>query len=194
MHTAIIAFDGFTDLDVFAPFDLLTRVATLLPDRAGGMSVKVLAATPTVRSAGGLVVHAHGALEEAAAADAVIVGSGPQSRSLCEDPIWLDRLRGGLDPSRQHIASMCSGALILAGLGLLDGRRATTYPTAMERLARFGVEVVDEPLVVQGTVATAAGCLAAFDLCDWLLRQRMGDAVADTVRRSIAPNGRLVAA
>jgi len=84
---------------------------------------------------------------------------------------------------------MCSGALILAALGLLEGKRATTYPTARRELEAMGVSVVEEPFVREGNVATAAGCLAAQHLVGWVIEELCGKAERDEVLRSIQPVG-----
>ena len=85
---------------------------------------------------------------------------------------------------------MCSGALLLAGLGLLKNISATTYPTAVEALKAFGVEVEDKPLVTHGNIATAAGCLAALDLISWVLDKTVGKEIKDDVIASIQPVGK----
>jgi transcriptional regulator GlxA family with amidase domain len=183
MDIAIVAFEDFTDLDVFLPWDLLNRV------RRPDWRVRILAENAHVRSAAGLVIPTHDRLEEAAAAAAVLFTSGPGARRLYRDPAFLGRFR--LDPSRQLIGSMCSGALILAALGLLDGKRATTYPTSRALLAEFDdVEIVEQPFVCEGKVATAAGCLAGADLAGWIIAELAGSELRDVVLRSVQPVGR----
>jgi transcriptional regulator GlxA family with amidase domain len=88
------------------------------------------------------------------------------------------------------IGSMCSGALVLAALGLLDAARATTYPTARAELGAFGVTVVEEPFVANGNATTAAGCLRCQDLVGWVIERLLGPAGRDLVLRSIQPFGR----
>jgi transcriptional regulator GlxA family with amidase domain len=182
MDIAIVAYDDFTDLDVFLPWDLLNRV------RRPDWRVRILGETSELRSAAGLRIPTHGPLEQASAADAVIFTSGPAARRLYRDPAFLSRFH--LDPSRQRIGSMCAGALILAALGLLHGKRATTYPTARALLAEFDLEIVEEPFVPQGNIATAAGCLAGADLSAWIIAELAGSALRDDVIRSVQPVGR----
>ena len=177
----IVVFDDFTDIDVFLPWDLLNRV-----DRPG-WQVALLGRGDSVRAKSGLRIPVHGPLEEAAGADAVIVASGPATRHLYEDPDFLAALH--LEPERQLIGSMCSGALILAAKGLLQGRRATTYPTARDLLEGFGVEVVEQGFVAEGRVATAAGCLAAQDLCGWIIETLADRRERDRVLASVQPVG-----
>ncbi len=181
MKIVQVAFEGFTDVDVYLPWDLLNRV------RRSGWSVRIVADRPVVRSQTGLALTVHGGLEEIAAADAVLVASGPATRTLCRDRAFLDSLH--LDPSRQLIGSMCSGALILAAKGLLEGIPATTYPTARRDLEAFGVTVLEQPFVREGNIATAAGCLAAQRLAGWVIERLVDARTRDLVLRSVQPVG-----
>lgn len=182
MELAIVVFDQFTDIDVFLSWDIANRV------RDRDLRVRLLGTAPRHTSLAGLAVPVHGSIDDAARADGVIVASGPATRRLADDPAYLRRLR--LDPGRQKIGSMCSGALVLAALGLLDGKRATTYPTTVDLLAARGVTVVDEPFVVEGNVATAAACLAGIDLVGWMIAGLFDEATRDAALAEIAPVGR----
>ncbi len=181
MKISIVTFEGFTDLDVFLPWDLLNRV------KAPNWSVRILGDKSEHRSLAGLVIPVHGLAEEANSSDVVLFASGPETRRKCIDKEYLQIFQ--LDPERQLIGSMCSGALILAGLGLLNGREATTYPTAADLLRGFGVTVVARPFVKQGNVATAAGCLAAVDLSAWVIEEKAGLAQRKAVLGSVQPVG-----
>jgi transcriptional regulator GlxA family with amidase domain len=181
MNISIVTFEGFTDLDVFLPWDLLNRVK----DR--GWTVRLVGDAREHRSLAGLVIPMHGDAEEANVADVVLFASGPETRRKCADATYLSRFH--LDPERQLIGSMCSGALILAGLGLLEGREATTYPTARLQLTHMGVQVVDRPFVRHGNIATAAGCLAAIDLSAWVITEKAGATACDEVLASVRPVG-----
>ena len=181
MDIVIVAFDEFTDLDVFLPWDLLNRV------REPGWSVRLLGEAREHRSISGLVVPMHGHVDDANAADVVLFASGPATRRKYVDSEYLRIFK--LDPNRQMIGSMCSGALILGGLGLLTGKEATTYPTAKTLLAEMGVKVLDRPFVQAGNIATAAGCLAGVNLSSWVLEAKAGTKIRDTVIESIQPVG-----
>ena len=181
MRIVLVAFDGFTDIDVHLPWDLLNRV------RRGDWSVRIVADRPEVRSQTGLALKVHGGLEEVGGADAVLFASGPGTRALIRDEAYLEAL--DLDPERQLIGAMCSGALLLAAKGLLAGRKATTYPTARKELEAFGVEVVEAPFVQQGRIATAAGCLAAQRLAGWVIESFLDARTRELVLKSIQPVG-----
>ena len=181
MRASIVAFDQFTDIDVFLIWDLLKRVK--LPN----WEVEIVGDKDSHVSLGGLLIPTHGKLERANSADVVIFTSGPGSRKKLEDPAFLGSFKLNLE--RQMIASMCSGALILAKLGLLRGQEATTYPTAKAALEAFGVRVVEKPFVANGNVATAAGCLAAQYLAGGVIERHAGSAIKDAVLKSIQPVG-----
>ncbi|MGV3538999.1 MAG: DJ-1/PfpI family protein [Rufibacter sp.] len=181
MTVAIIAFDDFTDIDVFFLWDLLNRV------NQPTWQVKILADKPEVISATGIKLTVHGQLEEAATADAVLFSSGIGTRVKMNDTTFLSRLT--LSPKSQLIGSMCSGSLLLASLGLLDNLKATTYPTSKTLLESLGVEVVEEAFVQQGNMATAAGCLAAQYLVGWVIEALIGPEEREAVLRQVQPVG-----
>jgi putative intracellular protease/amidase len=178
---AIICYDDFTDIDVFLPWDILNRVPV------ENWRVRLLGDKSHHTSFAGLTIPMHGQLHEADAADAVLFTSGKGARRVIEDEAWLRQFR--LDPRRQLIGSMCTGAAILAKLGLLNGLTATTYPTSVELLRSLGVEVVEEPIVTHGNIATAAGCLAAQYLTRWMIESLAGLEAAEAALASIRPVG-----
>jgi len=181
LKISIIAFDDFTDIDVFFMWDLLNRVNH--PD----WKVQILGDQCCHTSSTGLRLHTHGRLEEANTSDAVLFASGKGTRRKINDEPFLSAFN--LDSSRQLIGSMCSGALILAALGLLEGKRATTYPTSKRLLESMYVTVVEEPFVREGNVATAAGCLAAQYLVGWVIEELIGKTERDAALKSIQPVG-----
>jgi transcriptional regulator GlxA family with amidase domain len=184
MKAVIVAFDRFTDVDVFLPWDLLNRVRF----RDKEFRVTLIGPSSSHRSVCGLELPMHGPLEDANDADFVYFSSGPGTRDFIRNEPVLQRLR--LDPSKQLIGSMCSGALILATLGLLRGISATTYPTAIEELRSFGVEVeTTKHLVTHGNIGTAAGCLAAVDLMGWAIEKLYNAEVRQDVIASVLPVG-----
>jgi len=184
-NVVIVCYDDFTDIDVFLPWEVLNRVPQHMT--RGGWRVRIVGDKSHHTSFAGLVIPMHGHLAEANAADAVIFTSGKGARRVIEDEAWLGQFR--LDPRRQLIGSMCTGAAILAKLGLLRGLTATTYPTSVELLRSLGVEVVEEPIVTHGNVTTAAGCLAGQYLTQWIIESLAGPAAAEAALASIRPVG-----
>ena len=184
---AIVAFDGFTDIDVFLHWDLLKRVGQLFPEEHPEWDVRLLGTAESHVSKGGLEIAMHGAIEQAAEADAVLHASGKATRGMMWDLDYLSRL--ALDPSRQLVASQCSGALVLGACGVLEGLTATTHPSARPALEELGVTVVAEPFVAHERVATAAGCLAGVELSRWLIAKLADPETAEACIGSASPIG-----
>jgi transcriptional regulator GlxA family with amidase domain len=181
MHIAILTFDGFNEIDSIVALGLLGRV------RKPDWRVSIACPAARVKSMNGLFVEAQCSLEEACEADAVIVGSGVKTREIVADPAMLERLR--LDPARQLIGSQCSGALILAKLGLLNGIPACTDLITKPWVVEAGVEVLNQPFYARGTIATAGGCLSSQYLAGWLIGRLEGVAAAESALHYVAPVG-----
>jgi len=180
----IVCFDKFTDIDIFLSWDLLNRVKF----RDKEFKVKIVGTKDIHKSVCDLDLRTHGFIEECNDADLVFFGSGPGTRTVIKDNYFLDKFK--LDPKRQIICSMCSGALIIAALGHLKGLSATTYPTSFELLRSYGVNVIENKhLVIEGNIGTAAGCLAALDLMSWAITKLYNDEVKDDVVNSVLPLG-----
>lgn len=87
------------------------------------------------------------------------------------------------------IGSICAGAFILTKLGLLENVLATTHPDAKTGLQALGVETVDKPLVCNGNVATAGGCLSAIYLVGWFVERLYNTEKRRETLREIIPAG-----
>lgn len=181
MRVAIVIFDNFTDIDLWLMWDLLNRV------RTDDWSVQILGEREKHVSVTGIETTTHGRLEDVADADAVLFVSGPGTRDRIKDDTWLAKLR--LDSERQMIGSICSGSLVLAKLGLLEGKTATTYPTSKPVLESLGVEVVEKPFVEHGNVATAGGCLAQQYLIGWVVERLADRDWSELILKAIQPVG-----
>lgn len=181
MKIAVLTFDGYNEIDSFVAFALFNRM------RPRGWQAYITCPQDTVTSMNGAVVQAQRPLEFAREADAVLVGSGMQTRALAEDADLLARLQ--LDPTRQLIGAQCSGTLLLAKLGLLAGGVACTDNFTKPWVVEAGVDVLAQPLHATGNVATAGGCLAAPYLASWFIGRAAGmDAVRETLAY-VAPVG-----
>src|ERR1700741_2213117 len=113
MNIAVLTFDGFNEIDSFVAAAMLNRV------RQPAMTALITAPSERVTSMNGVVVHSQAPLAFAGEADAVIVGSAGRMREPARMAEVLRQL--ALDPARQIIGAQCSGALVLAKLGLLAG-------------------------------------------------------------------------
>ncbi len=180
MLISIIAFDDFTDLDLFILWDLLKRVKK--PD----WRVMLLGDKESHTSSTGIEIKMHGSIETANESDAVLFGSGWGTRAKIVDENYLSKFK--LDEKRQLIGALDSGALLLGKLGFLNGRTATAYPSeeTKQLLESFGAEVSWQSFVEQGNVATAAQCLAGQNLVAWVIERLAGSEESKRVVESAA--------
>ncbi len=181
MHIAILTFEGYNEIDSLIALGVLNRISK------PGWQVSIASPSPRVRSMNGVVIESHVSLDEASAADAVIVGSGRRTREVVEDHALMAQLR--LDPTRQLLGAQCSGTLVLAKLGLLDGVPACTDLVSKPWVQAAGVEVLDQPLFAKGNVATAGGCLSSAYLAAWMIARLEGVEAATDALHYVAPVG-----
>jgi transcriptional regulator GlxA family with amidase domain len=181
MHIAILTFDGFNELDSLIALGVLNRV------HKPGWRVSLCCPTPEVTSMNGVTLKAQSSLDEAASADAVLVGSGLRTREVVADAALMTRLR--LDPRRQLVGAQCSGTLVLARLGVLGGLPACTDLITKPWVQEAGVEVLNQPFHARGNVATAGGCLASSYLAGWVIARTEGLAAAEAALHYVAPVG-----
>lgn len=149
MRIAILTFDGFNELDSLIALGLLNRV------KKPGWEVSLCCPTDQVRSMNGVTVQAQSLLPYARSADAVLVGSGMKTREVVQDAALMAEL--DFDPARQLLGAQCSGALILAKLGLLDGVPACTDLTTKPWVQEAGVTVLNQPFFAKETWPRRAG-------------------------------------
>ena len=181
----IVVVDNFTDIDVFLAWDILNRIKF----RDNDFQVKIIGTKTNYFSVSGISLATQGDLTECNDADLVYFSSGHGTREVIKDTDYLKRFN--LNPTKQIICSMCSGALIIAALGHLNGLSATTYPSAIKDLKKFGVNVIENKhLVTHGNIATAAGCLAAVDLMSWVIEKLYDKKISNDVIASILPIGK----
>ncbi|RQU92983.1 DJ-1/PfpI family protein [Burkholderia cenocepacia] len=181
MHIAIVTFQGFNELDSLIALGVLNRI------RKPGWRVTLACPEPSVTSMNGVTVHAQSTLADACTADAVIIGSGIQTRDVVNDAALMAQLR--FDPAQQLIGAQCSGTLILAKLGLLGTIPACTDLTTKPWVIEAGVEVLNQPFFARGNVATAGGCLASPYLAAWLIARLEGEDAARGALHYVAPVG-----
>lgn len=181
MRIAVLTFDGFNELDSFIASAMLNRV------KQPALRALIVCPAAQVASMNGVVVQSQAPLGFAREADAVIVGSGVKTRELVRDAALMGEL--GLDPTRQIIGAQCSGALVLAKLGLLAGVPACTDSTTKPWVQEAGIEVLEQPFVAHGNVATAGGCLGSQYLAAWTIARLAGWRAAEAVVHYVAPVG-----
>jgi transcriptional regulator GlxA family with amidase domain len=181
MHIAILTFAGFNELDSLIALGILNRV------KKPGWRVSISSPTAQVRSMNGVVLESHISLLEANDADAVIVGSGMQTREVVADSALMAQMK--FDSSRQLLGAQCSGTLVLAKLGLLEKVPACTDLTTKPWVLEAGVDVLNQPFFAKDNVATAGGCLASQYLAAWIIARLVDIDEAASAIHYVAPVG-----
>ncbi|MBI3225606.1 MAG: DJ-1/PfpI family protein [Mycolicibacterium cosmeticum] len=179
MQTAIVLYPGFTALDFIGPYESLRW----LPDT----EVRFLwhEPGPIAADSGVLVVGATHSFDETPSPDVILIPGGFSTVEHARDERLLDWVRRA-HRTATWTTSVCSGSLILAAAGVLDGKRATSHWAALPILKTFGVTPVgDERVVHQGDVVTAAGVSAGIDLGLWLAAQIAGEDRAKAIQLSM---------
>ena len=184
MQVAVVTFDGFNELDSFIASALINRC------RGDGLAAFITTPTPVVTSMNGVQVRGQRPMEFLAEADAVLIGSGVATRDVVADDGFIGGLRERLDPARQLVGSQCSGALVLARLGLVGGGMPVcTDVKSRPFVEDCGVTVLDAPFHAEGDIATAGGCLASQYLAAWVITRTLGLEAARGVIEYVAPVG-----
>jgi transcriptional regulator GlxA family with amidase domain len=178
MNIAILIYDRFTALDAIGPYEVLSR----LP----GASLAFVAAEagPVRTDNGMLTLMAERSLDDAGAPDIVLVPGGPGEVGARAGGAALEWLREAHATST-WTTSVCTGSLILASAGLLDGKRATSHWLALEKLSELGAEAVAERVVFDGKIVTAAGVSAGIDMALRLVSRIAGDTLAQAIQLGI---------
>ena len=178
MIVAIPIFDRITALDAIGPYEVLSR----LP----GADVKFVSfETGPVRTDTKMLgIEADYTLGEVARPDVIVHPGGFGTRPLMADERMLEWVRTAHETS-EWTTSVCTGALVLAAAGILDGIDATTHWAARDILAEHGANVVEERVVERGKIITAAGVSAGIDMALLLAARIAGPEVAQAIQLGI---------
>lgn len=191
-HVVMFAYPDAQVLDVTGPLEIFGRAARLLCDRGISSNlaytVEVVAreAGP-LRTSSGIRLIAERAYQDVQAADTLLVTGGIGFRAAMEDPAvlaWLRRLAG----RATRIGSICTGAMVLARAGLLDGRRATTHWAYCEEFAATApvAEVCADSIFVRdGRVFTSAGVTTGMDMALAMVEEDWGPPIALAVAQEL---------
>ena len=180
--TGIVLFDGAEELDWVGPYEVFT-----MGRREGDTVVTIAEHERPIVGAKGLRVLADHTWDSAPRPDVLVYPGGFGTRRELADEAVLNRLRG-LAAGGTLMTSVCTGSLVFASAGLLDGRPATTWHGAVETLAELGdgIEVRPEARFVDsGEVITAAGVSAGIDMALHLVARLHSVERAREVRRYI---------
>ncbi|MEV7611781.1 GlxA family transcriptional regulator [Streptomyces sp. NPDC089799] len=189
-NVLVLLYDGVQSLDVTGPVEVFAGVARF-PQTDGGYRIRTVSpGGGPVRTNSGLCLVPDGALEDVPAGEVgegtVLLVPGGECTGDGAPALtgWL-RTHGG---RAGRLVSVCTGGMLLAEAGLLDGHRATTHWAACERMARDHPAVTVEPdpiFVRDGKVCTSAGVTAGIDLALALVEEDFGRDVALTIARHL---------
>jgi putative intracellular protease/amidase len=178
MNIAIPVFDGLTALDAIGPYEVLSRVP--------GANVRFIAAgRGQVRTENGMLgLLADLAFDELADPEVIVVPGGRVTRELLSDERLLGWLRHAHESS-EWTTSVCTGSLLLAAAGILDGLEATSHWLALDMLTRYSAHPVSQRVVERGKVITAAGVSAGIDMALTLAAHLAGEPTAQAIQLSM---------
>jgi transcriptional regulator GlxA family with amidase domain len=178
MQVAYLLYDRFTALDVTGPHDVFNSVP-------GNETIFVAEnAGPIRNESDTLSLVADASLDEVQSPDIVVVPGGFGNRVLLEhEPLheWIRTVH----ETTTWTTSVCTGSLLLAAAGLLDGVPATTHWLARDLLAELGAKPVPDRVVQEGKIVTAAGVSSGIDMALHLVREINGEEVAQAVQLGI---------
>jgi cyclohexyl-isocyanide hydratase len=173
----IVLVPRMVQLDVTGPFEVLARVP--------GWKVSLVAETlAPVRTELGLRIVPDVTREQAAPADLLVVPGGTGVDFAMLDPGWIAFVQRQA-ASADHVFGICTGSLLLAAAGLLQGRRAGGHWQARDLLAKFGVTPSDERLTVDGKYYTSGGVTSGIDVALRVVADLEGETVARKIQLAI---------
>lgn len=186
MEVAIVIFGGFDELDAIAPYEVFANAGRMGGDCA--VSLVTFEQTDQIRASHGLRIEPDGRLADVDPDLLVVPGGGWSDGGGVRDVVdagALPQAVAQLHAEGVRIASVCTGAMVLATGGLLADRPATTHAVAVEDLRAAGADVRDARAVDDGDVLTAGGVTAGLDLAFHVVEREFGADVADQVAREM---------
>jgi len=168
MEIAVALFEQVTALDAIGPYEVLQR----LPDARVCFVGHEKGEVRTDNGFLGLTVDR--TFDEVPSPDILLVPGGIGTRALVHDAAILEWIRGAHETS-QFTTSVCTGSLLLAAAGILDGLSAATHFSSRHLLAKYGAKSSEERVVFEGKIITAAGVSSGIDMA-LHLAERLTDA------------------
>jgi transcriptional regulator GlxA family with amidase domain len=185
-NVGILIFDDVEVLDFAGPFEVFSRTRTVpgadsrRTDDSAPFHTFTVAQNHIVTAIGGLKVIAHHSWAEAPPIDILVIPGGFGTRALLKDDATLAWIRQSAARATQ-VTSVCTGALLLAKIGLLKNRRATTHWAGLDLLASLDstIQVERDARVVSDTIVTSAGVSAGIDMAFSIVEKFCGREVAE---------------
>ena len=178
MRIAITLFDRLTALDAIGPYEVLSRIP--------GAQVDFVAAEPGPKRTDTrmLALTADLSLDELPDPDILLIPGGHGTRALLDDGQFIDYVRRAHETT-QWTTSVCTGSLVLAAAGILDGLEATTHWMEYEALEKLGAKPTARRVVRQGKIYTAAGVSSGIDMALELAAEVTNEHVAKAIQLGI---------
>lgn len=189
MRVQIVVFDGVDELDAIAPLEVLQNATA----RGADFRVELVAleGTTEVTASHGVKLRPDGWLSRAARPDILIVPGGNWV-SRAPQGVRTEVARGAIPElvkffhdSGTVLASVCTGAMLIAATGLLKGRAAITHHGAVEDLRAAGADIVQARVVDDGEILSAGGVTSGLDLALWLVERFASPSIALQVERQM---------
>lgn len=174
----MVLFEQVTALDAIGPYEVLQR----LPDAEICFVGHRRGEVRTDNGFLGLTVDR--TFDEVPSPDILLVPGGIGTRALVHDDVILDWIRNAHETS-QFTTSVCTGSLLLAAAGLLEGRKATTHFSARPLLLKYGATPSEERVVQEGKIITAAGVSSGIDMALHLAEQLTDSTTAKALQLMI---------
>ena len=177
MEIAILLFDEFTALDIAGPYEVLAR----LPESKilfTGLERKVY------RDLYGFNIYADYSIDDVSTCDILLIPGGPGIDRILKDSRCISWIRK-INETTKWTVSVCSGSLLLAEAGILEGKLCTTHWKRRDQLAAYNVIVKNERYIQDGKIITSAGVSAGIDMALYLAAQICGEQAARMIQLGI---------
>ncbi|MGH1335193.1 MAG: DJ-1/PfpI family protein [Aureispira sp.] len=179
MNVIIYVYNGMTMLDAIGPYEVLRNVK--------GVNIKFVSKKKGEITADSHFVHINSKYEidEISKADILLIPGSTIAfvREMKDKKVlaWIKKI----DLTTQRTVSVCTGSIILAATGLLNGKKATSHWKPINLLSEFGVEPIRKRIVDEGKYISAAGVSSGIDMAIYLINQLKGEKAAKVAQLSI---------
>lgn len=184
-HVAILLFPEVEVLDFAGPFEVFAVTDELQGGQAFNVFTVAADGAATIRARHGLEIVPTHRLDDCPPPHVLVIPGGFGTRALLQQPALLDWVRRQAGAAELTL-SVCTGSLVLARAGLLDGLRATTHHECLDRLRELAPRteiVATDRFVDNGRIVTAAGISAGIDAALHVVARLLDPAAAANTAR-----------
>ena len=178
----ILIFEQVEELDFVGPFEVLSYVNKIQPNSTEVLLIAE--ASDVVHAYNGLRVIPDTTINACPQLDVLVVPGGKGRQRAMKNPVIKEFIQRQT-ATAQYIASVCTGAFLLAEAGLLTGKKATTYHTAYSELKSYSVQVSPSKVVRDGKIVTSGGVSSGLELGFYLLRELFNANLSQEVANKI---------